>query len=68
MCLTLVARGLAVSLLPELVRPRDEPGVAVRPIADGDVHRTVFAATRSRDAARPSVQALLAEVERQAMH
>lgn len=61
-CLILVAAGLAVSLLPELVRPEREPGVAVRPIADGDVHRTVFAATRTRDAARPSVQALLAAV------
>lgn len=61
-CLSLVARGLAVSLLPDLVRPEQVTGVAVRPIADGDVHRTVFAATRSRDASRPSVQALLAAV------
>ncbi len=62
-CLTLVAQGLAVSLLPELVRSWEEPGVAVRPIADGDVHRTVFAATRTRDANRPSVRALLAAVQ-----
>ena len=40
----------------------DEPGVAVRPIADAPVHRTVFAAIRSRDAERPSVQAMLAAV------
>lgn len=61
-CLRLVASGLAVSLLPDLVRPGDEPGVAVRPIADADVHRTVLAATRTRDRARPSVQALLAAI------
>lgn len=61
-CLTLVAQGLAVSLLPELVRPWEVDGVAVRPIAGADVHRTVFAATRARDAARPSVQAILAAV------
>ena len=42
--------------------PERDPGVAVRAIAEGAVHRTIFAATRAADAARPSVQALLAAV------
>ena len=36
----------------------------MRAIAEGSVHRTVFAATRTADAERPSVQALLAAVQR----
>jgi DNA-binding transcriptional LysR family regulator len=60
--LGLVAQGLAVTLLPELVEPGAQPGVVVRAIADGPVHRTIFAATRTADAQRPSVQALLAAV------
>ena len=60
--LTLVAGGQAVTLLPDLVRPEAHPGVAVRAIAEGDVHRTIFASTRAADADRPSVQALLAAV------
>jgi DNA-binding transcriptional LysR family regulator len=60
--LALVAGGLGVTLLPDLVRPGAHPGVAVRAIAEGSVHRTIFAATRAADADRPSVQALLAAV------
>ncbi|MGH2970058.1 MAG: LysR family transcriptional regulator, partial [Solirubrobacteraceae bacterium] len=60
--LGLVAQGLAVTLLPDLVAPGDHPGVAVRTIAEGPVHRTIFAATRTADAQRPSVRALLAAV------
>lgn len=59
--LELVARDLAVVLLPELVNLR-RPGVAVRAVADGPVHRTIFAATRTADADRPSVRALLGAV------
>ena len=58
--LALVAGGQAVTLLPQLVRPEAQPGVAVRAIADGSVERTILAATRTADAQRPSVQALLA--------
>jgi DNA-binding transcriptional LysR family regulator len=58
--LALVAGGQAVTLLPRLVSPETHPGVAVRAIAEGSMHRTIFAATRSADANRPSVQALLA--------
>src|SRR5262245_42462687 len=61
--LALVAQGHAVTILPELVHPEAHPGVAVRALAEGSVHRTIFAATRTADAHRPSVQALLAAVE-----
>jgi DNA-binding transcriptional LysR family regulator len=62
--LALVAGGQAVTLLPALVGPdpQKRPGIAVRAIAEGSVHRTIFAATRAADAKRPSVQALLAAV------
>ena len=64
--LAVIAHGQAVTLLPELVAPETHPGVVVRAIADGSVQRTIFAATRTTDAARPSVQALLAAVRRAA--
>ncbi|HEY8548218.1 MAG TPA: LysR family transcriptional regulator, partial [Acidimicrobiales bacterium] len=58
--LGLVAAGRAVTLLPELVRPGDRPGVTTRAIAGADdAHRTVYAATRAADAARPTVRAVL---------
>jgi len=60
--LGLVAQGLAVTLLPDFVAPQANPGVVVRAIAEGPVHRTIFAATRTADAQRPSVRALLAAV------
>jgi DNA-binding transcriptional LysR family regulator len=60
--LGLVAQGLGVTLLPDLAAPGAHPGVAVRTIAEGSVYRTIFAATRTADAQRPSVQALLAAV------
>jgi DNA-binding transcriptional LysR family regulator len=58
--LELVARGLAVTLLPELALSRAPAAVVVRGIAEGEVSRELFAATRVADAARPSTQALLA--------
>jgi DNA-binding transcriptional LysR family regulator len=60
--LALVAGGRAVTLLPRFVRPESHPGVVVREIAEGNVHRTLFVATRASDARRPSVQALLAAI------
>jgi DNA-binding transcriptional LysR family regulator len=60
--LALVARGLAVTLLPDLVVPGDHPGVVLRAIAEGPVNRRIFAATRAADSARPSIRALLAAV------
>jgi DNA-binding transcriptional LysR family regulator len=62
-CLALVARGLAVALLPDLpLQLGPNPGVALRPIAEQPIERTIFAVTRATDAARPSTQALLAAV------
>jgi DNA-binding transcriptional LysR family regulator len=58
--LALVARGLAVTLLPDLVLPGRQAGVAVRNIAGQEVHRTIYAVTRAADAARPSTRALVA--------
>jgi DNA-binding transcriptional LysR family regulator len=62
--LALVARGLAVTLLPDLPLAAPPPGVTVRPVAEGRVDRAIVAVTRGADAARPSTQALLAAVER----
>jgi DNA-binding transcriptional LysR family regulator len=60
--LELVARGHAVTLLPELVVGDGIPGVVARPVAEGPISRTIFAATRVADDARPSTRALLAAV------
>jgi len=61
--LALVARGLAVTLLPELALPRHHPGITLRPIAEHSIDRSILAATRTTDAARPSTQALLAAIQ-----
>ena len=60
--LALAERGLAVTLLPELPLAGRPHRVAVRAIAEGSVDRSIFAATRAADAARPSTAALLAAV------
>jgi DNA-binding transcriptional LysR family regulator len=60
--LALVARGLAVTMLPELPLLGRHPGVAVRAIAEAPVSRTIFAATRAADAVRPSTRAALEAV------
>jgi DNA-binding transcriptional LysR family regulator len=57
--LALVARGLAVALLPDLTMPGSHPEVVLRRIAEAPVSRAIFAATRVTDAARPSTRALL---------
>ena len=49
-------------LLPDLPPEGRRRGVALRAIAEGPVDRSIFAATRAADAARPSTQALLAAV------
>jgi DNA-binding transcriptional LysR family regulator len=64
--LALVARGLAVTLLPELPMSTRRPGLALRAIAERPISRAIFAVTRAADAARPSTQALLAAVRREA--
>jgi len=64
--LALVAGGQAVTLLPDLVRPAERAGVVVKPIAEGTPYRTIYMATRTADAQRPSVQALLAAIRTEA--
>ncbi len=63
--IALVARGLAVTLLPDLATGAGRPGVALRPIADAPVERTITAVTRSVDATRPSVRAVLDQLRAQ---
>lgn len=60
--LALVARGLAVAMLPDLVLPGRHSGVTLRAIAEGPVDRAIFAVTRATDAARPSMNALLGAI------
>lgn len=60
--LALVARGLAVTLLPGLVLPDGRSDIALRRVDGGLGERRVFAVTRAADAARPSTQALVAAV------
>jgi len=60
--LALVARGLAVTLLPDLALPGRLPGIALRRVAEAPLERAIFAVTRSSDAARPSTRALLAAI------
>ena len=49
-------------MLPDLALREHRAGVVLRTIAEGPVSRSIFAATRATDAARPSTQALLAAV------
>jgi DNA-binding transcriptional LysR family regulator len=60
--LALVARELAVTMLPDLAVSGHGAGVALRPIAERPVSRAIFAVTRATDAVRPSTRALLAAV------
>lgn len=57
--LKLIGRGLAVMVIPQLAVPSLYPGVAIRDIAGASLERTIFAATRTADARRPSVRAVL---------
>jgi DNA-binding transcriptional LysR family regulator len=60
--LEVIAQGLAVGMLPDLALPARLRGIALRDIADAQLSRAIFAATRTTDAARPSTQAVLAAV------
>jgi DNA-binding transcriptional LysR family regulator len=57
--LKLVGRGLGVMVIPQLAVPGPYPGVAVRDITGVSLKRTILAATRTADARRPSVRAVL---------
>jgi DNA-binding transcriptional LysR family regulator len=58
MLLALVAAGHAVTLLPRLALMGDTPGVAVRPLADVELTRTLFTAVRAGADRRPALAAV----------
>jgi DNA-binding transcriptional LysR family regulator len=58
MLLALVATGHAVTLLPELALHGDVGGVAVRPVADAQLTRTLFTAVRAGADRRPALAAV----------
>jgi DNA-binding transcriptional LysR family regulator len=58
--LSLVARGIGVAVVPQLVLSTGERRVAVRPLADTDTSREVYAVARTASVRRPSVSAVLA--------
>src|SRR5215218_3071821 len=60
--LEIIAQGLAVGMLPDLALPDRLPGIRLRAIATSLSTRSIFAATRTTDAARPSTRAVLAAV------
>ena len=57
--IALVAAGEGVVLLPGLARAEREERVAVRPIADIELGRTIYAMSRIAASARPSIRALV---------
>jgi DNA-binding transcriptional LysR family regulator len=60
MLLALVASGHAVTLLPELALRELRPGIAVRPVADAELTRTLFTAVRAGADRRPALAAVRA--------
>ena len=60
MLVGLVARGHAVTMLPEIAFAAGHEGVAVRPVVGLDADRTVFTATRAGAERRPALAAVLA--------
>jgi DNA-binding transcriptional LysR family regulator len=58
--LELVRSAGAVTLMPDLVGMRDDDALAVRDVAEGTLHRTVFTLTRSTSAERPALTAFRA--------
>jgi DNA-binding transcriptional LysR family regulator len=64
MLLALVASGHAVTLLPELALIGDLAGVAIRPVADTDLTRTLFTAVRAGADRRPALAAVRTQLRR----
>jgi DNA-binding transcriptional LysR family regulator len=57
--LSLVARGIGMAIVPRLALATGESRVAVRPLADTDARREVYAVARTASVRRPSVSAVL---------
>jgi DNA-binding transcriptional LysR family regulator len=60
--IALVAAGEGVVLLPGLARAERDRRIAVRPIKDANLGRTIYAQNRHSNAARPAVRALIGEL------
>lgn len=58
-CLSLVAAGQGVVLMPSLARADRDDRVAVRRLADAAPGRTIYAFTRRSAAPRPALRALV---------
>jgi len=58
MLLALVEHGHAVTLLPEIALAEAPPSVAARPVAGGELTRTVFTAARTGSDRRPALAAV----------
>lgn len=63
----LVAAGQGIVMLPGLARAGRDEGVAVRPIAEADLGRTIYAFSRRTASGRPSVNALLEALRESAL-
>jgi DNA-binding transcriptional LysR family regulator len=60
MLVGLVARGHAITMLPEIAFAGGHEGVIVRPVAGLEANRTVFIATRAGAGHRPALAAVRA--------
>ena len=61
--LPMVGRRLGVTLLPALALRNRARGLAIRPLARGQMRRAIVAVTRASDARRPSTRAVLHSLE-----
>ena len=61
--IALVAAGQGVVLLPGLARAEREQRVAVRPLADANLGRTIYALHRRAASGRPSIRALITALQ-----
>jgi DNA-binding transcriptional LysR family regulator len=60
--IALVAAGQGVVMLPGLARAERDRRIAVRPIEDAELGRTIYALNRRTNAARPSVRAVIGQL------
>jgi DNA-binding transcriptional LysR family regulator len=61
--IALVAAGQGVVLLPGLARAERDRRIAVRPLDGVDLGRMMYALNRHTNAARPSIRALIGELQ-----
>ena len=61
--LELARRGLAVALVPSLGGAQEGGGLALRPLADGGLKRTLFVAVRRSSMDRPALSVFVEELQ-----